>query len=43
MVCYPIFKQIKQCIIEKQNLASIRNTLQPKLMNGEIETNHMGD
>lgn len=35
----PMFKQIKQCIIENENLASIRDTLLPKLMNGEIETN----
>ena len=33
----PMFKQIKQCIIENENLASIRDTLLPKLMNGEIE------
>lgn len=32
----PMFKQIKQCIIENENLASIRDTLLPKLMNGEI-------
>ena len=37
MVCYPIFKQIKQCVIEKQNLAQIRDALLPRLMNGEIE------
>ena len=35
----PMFKQIKQCIIENENLASVRDTLLPKLMNGEIETN----
>lgn len=34
----PMFKQIKQCIIENENLASIRDTLLPKLMNGEIKT-----
>ena len=33
----PMFKQQKQCIIENENLASIRDTLLPKLMNGEIE------
>ena len=33
----PMFKQIKQCIIENENLASIRDTLLPKLMSGEIE------
>ena len=33
----PMFKQIKQCIIENENLASIRDTLLQKLMNGEIE------
>ena len=32
----PMFKQIKQCIIENENLASIRDTLLPELMNGEI-------
>lgn len=37
MICYPIFKQIKQCIIENQNLAQIRDTLLPKLMNWEIK------
>ena len=37
MVCSPIFKQIKQCIIENQNLAQIRDALLPKLMNGELE------
>jgi len=30
----PMFKQIKQCIIENENLASVRDTLLPKLMNG---------
>ena len=34
----PMFKQIKQCIIENENLASLRDTLLPKLMSGEIET-----
>ncbi|MBO5482707.1 MAG: restriction endonuclease subunit S [Spirochaetaceae bacterium] len=33
----PMFKQIKQCIIENENLTCIRDTLLPKLMNGEIE------
>jgi len=32
----PMFKQIKQYIIENENLASVRDTLLPKLMNGEI-------
>lgn len=32
----PMFKQIKQCIIENEKLVSIRDTLLPKLMNGEI-------
>ena len=36
-IVLPMFKQIKQCIIENENLASIRDTLLPKLMNGEIE------
>ena len=33
----PMFKQIKQCIIENENLTCIRDTLLPKLMNGEIK------
>ena len=33
----PMFKQIKQCVIENQNLASLRDTLLPKLMSGEID------
>ena len=33
----PMFKQITQCIMENENLASIRDSLLPKLMNGEIE------
>lgn len=33
----PMFKQIKQCIIENEKLVSLRDTLLPKLMNGEIE------
>ena len=33
----PMFKQIKQCIIENENLASIRDTLLPKLMNVELK------
>lgn len=37
MICYPIFKQIKQCIIENQNLAQIRDTLLPKLMSSELD------
>lgn len=32
----PMFKQIKQCIIENEKLVSLRDTLLPKLMNGEI-------
>lgn len=32
----PMFKQQKQCIIENENLSTIRDTLLPKLMNGEI-------
>lgn len=39
MICSPIFKQIKQCIMENENLSQIRDTLLPKLMNGEIEVN----
>ena len=33
----PMFKQIKQCIMENKNLSIIRDTLLPKLMNGEID------
>lgn len=33
----PMFKQIKQYIIENENLASVRDTLLPKLMNGELK------
>lgn len=33
----PMFKQIKQCVIENQNLASLRDTLLPKLVSGEID------
>lgn len=32
-----MFKQIKQCVIENQNLASLRDTLLPKLMSGDID------
>ena len=34
----PLFNEMKHCIMENENLASIRDTLLPKLMNGEIET-----
>lgn len=37
MICSPIFKQIKQYIIENQNLEQIRDALLPRLMNGEIK------
>lgn len=33
----PMFKQIKQCIIENQNLAQIRDALLPNFMNGKIK------
>lgn len=33
----PMFKQMKQNIIENEKLVSLRDTLLPKLMNGEIE------
>ena len=33
----PMFKQIKQCVIENRKLASLRDTLLPKLMSGEID------
>ena len=36
-VCSPMFRQIKQCVMENQALSTIRDTLLPKLMNGEIE------
>ena len=39
----PMFKQIKQCIIENENLASIRDTLLPKLMSGEIEVDEVDE
>lgn len=37
MICSPIFKQIKQYIIENQNLEQIRDALLPRLMNGEFK------
>ena len=36
-ICIPIYDQIKTNCIENNNLCSIRDTLLPKLMNGEIE------
>ena len=38
-ICIPLYDQIKTNCIENNNLCSIRGTLLPKLMNGEIETN----
>lgn len=35
----PMFKQMKQNIMENEKLVSLRDTLLPKLMNGEVETN----
>ena len=35
-ICMPFYDQIKTNCIENNNLISIRNTLLPKLMNGEI-------
>lgn len=39
----PIFEKILTNQKENINLSNLRDTLLPKLMNGEIETNHMGD
>ncbi len=36
-VVSPMFKQIKECVIENRNLASVRDSLLPKLMSGEID------
>ena len=36
-ICMPLYNQIKTNCIENDNLSSIRDTLLPKLMNGEIE------
>ena len=36
-ICIPFYDQIKTNCIENNNLCSIRDTLLPKLMNGEIE------
>ena len=33
----PMFKQIKRCTMENENLSCIRDTLLPKLMFGEID------
>lgn len=33
----PMFKQIKRCTMENENLSCIRDTLLPKLMSGEID------
>ena len=38
-ICIPFYDQIKTNCVENNNLSSIRDTLLPKLMNGEIETN----
>ncbi len=35
-ICMPLYNQIKTNCIENDNLSSIRDTLLPKLMNGEI-------
>ncbi len=37
-ICMPFYDQIKTNCVENNNLSSIRDTLLPKLMNGEIET-----
>lgn len=39
----PIFEKILTNQKENINLSNLRDTLLPRLMNGEIETNHMGD
>ena len=36
-ICMPFYDQIKTNCVENNNLSSIRDTLLPKLMNGEIE------
>lgn len=36
-VIEPIFKQMKQLENENKKLSNLRDTLLPKLMNGEIE------
>lgn len=36
-VVSPMFRQIKHCEIENKKLSNLRDTLLPKLMNGEIE------
>lgn len=36
-ICMPFYDQVKTNCIESNNLISIRDTLLPKLMNGEIE------
>ena len=36
-ICIPYYYQIKKNCVENNNLSSIRDTLLPKLMNGEIE------
>jgi len=36
-ICIPFYDQIKTNCVENNNLSSIRDTLLPKLMNGEIE------
>ena len=33
----PMFKQIKRCTMENENLSCIRDTLLPKLMSGELD------
>lgn len=39
----PIFEKILTNQKENINLSNLRDTLLPKLMNGDLETNHMGD
>ena len=42
-IIQPLFTQIRTIRNENTQLATIRDTLLPKLMNGDVDTNHMGD
>ena len=39
----PLFAQIRNLKQENDRLSALRDTLPPKLMNGDLETKHMGD
>ena len=41
MVVDPIFKRMEENILENRNLKIIRDTLLPKLMNGEIDLDNI--